>query len=150
MALVIFDNHNFCWSIKLLSDPTRAYFWPAVKKGPTWPWPGNFLTWTKEIFLIRQKKNCKISSFWINFSWLRESWPNPIQVKKLVPKPISADWQLYSGNIFFIIHYFWLEMGPEPTRAYFWPTVSNRPACLWPDKRFFLTWRGKNWKILHF
>jgi len=40
-------------------------------------------------------------------------------------------------------------MGPNPTRAYFWPAVNKRSTCLWlsafwPDpKRFFLTWREK-------
>jgi len=31
-----------------------------------------------------------------------------------------------------------LVMGPDPTRAYFWPAVNKRPARLWP--RYFLTW----------
>jgi len=34
-------------------------------------------------------------------------------------------------------HYFDSEMGPDPTRAYFWPTANKRPACLWP--KYFLT-----------
>jgi len=25
-----------------------------------------------------------------------------------------------------------LEMGPDPTQAYFWPTINKRPSCLWP------------------
>jgi len=25
-----------------------------------------------------------------------------------------------------------VEMGPDPTRAYFWPAVNKRPTCLWP------------------
>jgi len=42
-----------------------------------------------------------------------------------------------------------LEMGPDPTQAYFWPAVNKRPTCLWPGyywpypKRFFLTRREK-------
>jgi len=30
-----------------------------------------------------------------------------------------------------------VEMGPDPTRAYFWPTVNKRPTRLWP--RYFPT-----------
>jgi len=30
-----------------------------------------------------------------------------------------------------------IEMGPDPTRAYFWPAVNKRPTRLWP--RYFLT-----------
>jgi len=30
----------------------------------------------------------------------------------------------------------WLEMGPDPTRAYFWPAVNKRLACLWPGYFF--------------
>jgi len=30
-----------------------------------------------------------------------------------------------------------LEMGPDPTRAYFWPAVNKRPTRLWPG--YFLT-----------
>jgi len=56
----------------------------------------------------------------------------------------------------FMFWYTWLEMGPDPSRAYFWPAVKERPTHLWPGtfrpdlKRFFLTWRRKNWKIWHF
>jgi len=46
-----------------------------------------------------------------------------------------------------------LEMGPDPTQAYFWPAVNSRTACPWPG--YFLTWpheiffnpKEKNWKI---
>jgi len=30
-----------------------------------------------------------------------------------------------------------LEMGPDPTRAYFWLAVNSRTTCLWPG--YFLT-----------
>jgi len=32
----------------------------------------------------------------------------------------------------------YLEMGPDPTRAYFWPAVNKRLTRLWPE--YFLTW----------
>jgi len=33
---------------------------------------------------------------------------------------------------------------PDPTRAYFWPAINKRLACLWPDpKRFFWPERKK-------
>jgi len=47
---------------------------------------------------------------------------------------------------------YYLEMGLDPTRAYFWPAVNKRLTRLfltWPEE-MFLTRRGKNWKILDF
>jgi len=35
---------------------TRAYFWPAVNKGPACFWPGYFLTQPDETFLIQREK----------------------------------------------------------------------------------------------
>jgi len=32
---------------------------------------------------------------------------------------------------------YWIEIGPNPTRAYFWLAVNKRLICLWP--RYFLT-----------
>jgi len=49
-----------------------------------------------------------------------------------------------------------LEMGPGPTRAYFWPAVNKRltpfdPVTFRPDpKRFFFNPKGKNWTIWRF
>jgi len=46
-----------------------------------------------------------------------------------------------------------LEMGPDPTWAYFWPAVNKRPTSLWPKyfltrhKEIFFDRKGKNWKI---
>jgi len=40
-------------------DPTRAYFWPAVNKRQTRPWPGYFLTWPEEIFFDPKGKKLK-------------------------------------------------------------------------------------------
>jgi len=31
-----------------------------------------------------------------------------------------------------------IEMGPDPTHAYFWPAVNKRLTCLWPG--YFSTW----------
>jgi len=46
-------------------------------------------------------------------------------------------------------YYFVIEMGPNPTRAYFWPAVNKRLTCLWPG--YFLTWpEGKKLKNLTF
>jgi len=45
------------------------------------------------------------------------------------------------------------EMGPETTRAYFWPGVNKRPTLLWPGyfltrpHEIFLTRKVKNWKF---
>jgi len=49
---------------------------------------------------------------------------------------------------------FELEMGPDPTRAYFWPAVNKRQAHIWPryfltrPDVIFLTLKEKYWKIL--
>jgi len=43
------------------------------------------------------------------------------------------------------------EMGPDPTRACFWPAVNKRPGTFWHDPtRFFLARKAKNWKIWDF
>jgi len=45
------------------------------------------------------------------------------------------------GNIHLIIYKvndLGVEMGLEPTRAYFWPAVNKTPTQLWPG--YFLTW----------
>jgi len=45
---------------------------------------------------------------------------------------------------------------PDPTQAYFWPTVNQRLTRLWPGyfltqpDKIFLIRRAKNWKILWF
>jgi len=49
-----------------------------------------------------------------------------------------------------------LEMGPDPTRAYFWPAVNKRPTRLWPryfstrPKEIFFDPKGKKLKNLTF
>jgi len=53
-------------------DPSQAYFWPEVNRRPTCLWPGYFLTWPKDIFLIRRGHS------WAKFS-------------KFKPKPKMAD-----------------------------------------------------------
>jgi len=64
--------------LEMCPDPTRTYFWPAVKKRPTLLWPGYFLIWPNDIFLTRRAKNWKIECFKGKFS-------------KSIPKPKMAD-----------------------------------------------------------
>jgi len=51
---------------------------------------------------------------------------------------------------------YYVEMGPDPTRAYFWPVVNKRPTCLWPryfptrPKAIFFYPKGKKLKNLTF
>jgi len=67
--------------------------------------------------------------------------------------------KFYLGHIILfekLIRAYFVEMGPDPTRAYFWPTVNKRPTRLWLE--YFLTWpediffdpKGKNLKKLAF
>jgi len=62
-----------------LPDPTRVYFWTAVKKGPTRLWLRYFLTWPDEIFSIWREKSW---NFGEKFSRFRGSWLGLTQVKK--------------------------------------------------------------------
>jgi len=61
-------------------DPTRAYFWPAVKKRLTrlWPTPMRF-------FLIRRGKNWKIWDLWGNFPNPNQIWLTRPEQPKFVP-----------------------------------------------------------------
>jgi len=49
-----------------------------------------------------------------------------------------------------------IEMGPDPTQAYFWPAVNKRPTQLWPwyfltrPKDIFIDPKGKKLKNLGF
>jgi len=54
------------WPDATRPDPTRAYFWPAVKR-PTWLWPGYFPTRPEAIFFIWREKNEKFDVFRGNF-----------------------------------------------------------------------------------
>jgi len=46
--------------VEMGPDPTQAYFWPTVNKGPTRPWPRYILTWPEAIFFYPKQKNWKI------------------------------------------------------------------------------------------
>jgi len=48
-------------------DQTQAYFWPAVKKGPTWIWSGHFLTIQRDFFDPIGLMIWKINFFGENF-----------------------------------------------------------------------------------
>jgi len=85
-------------------DPTRAYFWPAVNKRPTWLWPGYFLTWPKAIFFDPRGKKLKNLTFlgeifeiqtqaingWPNPTQATKNWPDPTWVKNFGPGPITT------------------------------------------------------------
>jgi len=61
---------------------------------------------------------------------------------------------LVSKSLYF--SWCFLEMGPDPTRAYFWPTVNKRPTRLWPGyfptrpEAIFFDPKGKKLKNLTF
>jgi len=66
------DRHFFKFWLGPWPDTTRAYFWPAVNKGPTCPWPGYFLI--RRDFLTQKGK---IWNFGEKFSRFRGGWPDP-------------------------------------------------------------------------
>jgi len=83
------------------------------------------------------------------------SFPNNILPKFILPPKNSGRGQtecIESIGYSYLIPS--LEMGPVPTRAYFWPAVNKRLTCLWPEyfwtwpKENFLTRRGKKLKNL--
>jgi len=81
-------------------DLTRAYFWPAINKGLTWP--------LAQIFFDPKGKKLKNGGF---------------------------------GGKSSKTYQFFVEMGPDPTRAYFWPAVNKGLTHPWP--RYFLIQREK-------
>jgi len=62
---------------------------------------------------------------------------------------VATCWNGYLNKEYFSREGPW----PNQTKAYFWPAVNKRLACLWPGtfwpdpKRFFFIWRGKIKKI---
>jgi len=69
--------------------------------------------------------------------------------------------KLYSYALSNVLYklFFWLfwcivEMGPDPTRAYFWTAINKRPTCLWPGyfptqpEEIFFDPKGKNLTFL--
>jgi len=72
-------------------DPTRAYFWPAVNKRPTWLWPGYFPTRPEAIFFDVFRGNFPNSN--PNHKWLTRLEPqkiDPTRVKNFWPGPITT------------------------------------------------------------
>jgi len=80
--------------------------WPTVNKGPTWHWPGYFLTWPDKIFFDLQTK--KIEKFGFGggeFSWPRGGWSDLIQSKQQKHDPtqprllLGSVWRWWLGQI---------------------------------------------------
>jgi len=87
---------------------------------------------------------------WFTIIWMwRNSWQWWINCQRIW---IHFCWNARCRPIIkhkSISYIYWLvEIGPDPTRAYFWPAVNKRPTCLWLG--YFLTRREKNLKIWHF
>jgi len=89
-------------------DPTRAYFWPAVNKGPTLDWPGYFLTLPDEIFSLPVGEKMKNWDFWGKFLRL-SARPDPTQPRHQnfltitttkVPINIWIDLQLLKNHFY--------------------------------------------------
>jgi len=82
-------------------DPTGAYFWPEVNKGPSQLWLLHFLTCAKDIFFNHQDKIEKIDHF-------EENFPNPEKVDPGDDPTQAAD---CLGSKFLA----WTHLYPEPT-----------------------------------
>jgi len=80
-------------------------------------------------------------------SWVKGSWAEGTIFEKLLIFKKLPRWVIWN-----IYHYFGTHRDgpwPDPTSAYFWPTVNKRPIRLWPG--YFLTRpdpRHKNWPNL--
>jgi len=74
-------------------DPTRAYFWPAVKR-PTRLRPGYFPTQPEEIFFDPKGKKLKNLTFLGEIFQIQtqtiNGWPDPTWVKNFWPGPITT------------------------------------------------------------
>jgi len=79
---------RFFWPnwIEMGSDPTRAYFWPAVNKRPAHPWPRHFLTQRKDIFLPLNWKFLKnlrsLGEIFQTQTQTKDGWPDPTRSPK--------------------------------------------------------------------
>jgi len=70
-------------------DPTRAYFWLAVNKGPTRLRPGYFLTQPEAIFFDPKQKKLKNTAFLGEIFKIQpqtiNGWPDPCHKKLTRP-----------------------------------------------------------------
>jgi len=121
-------------TLEISTNPSRAYFWPAVNKRP-----GYFLTRPEDIFFFDPKEKIEKSEIFkgnfpnTNQRWL--TWPDPSS-KKLTPlRSNFFDPSLLQSIV---------EMGPDLARLYYRPALNKRPTHLWPDPmRFCLNQREK-------
>jgi len=102
------------------SNPTQAYFWPAVNKRPNRHWTGYFLTQPEEIFFIRRKKMKNLGFLgeifktqtldgWLyptrseqqkfDQTWVKKSWCEPITSLNPYLKPTSLYSLLYIVSV---------------------------------------------------
>jgi len=94
-----------------------------------------------------------------------KNWPNPTRVKKFWPGPITTKFSVWVYLFMRINDWnknqikpcpFKVEMGPDPTWAYFWPAVIKRLTQLRPGyfstrpEETFFDPKGKKLKKLTF
>jgi len=110
-------------------------------------WIGN------ETIPLKHSKGSKRNEHWLPF-WNWVYWGHEERVSYLTvcnnTFHLSVPWHLLVKDDAKV------EMGPDPTRAYFWPAVNMRPTRLWPGhfptrpEAIFFDPKGKKLKNLMF
>jgi len=81
-------------------------------------------------------------------------WPHSYTFPSVKLSATLTFWSSVLPNSQITLNVFKLEMGPDPTRAYFWPAVNKRPTQVLSDptqpKVIFFDPKGKKLKNLPF